>query len=85
MALYIVSEYVLLAIVTMLLSGISPYFFLLNYVIVFLYPVYVLVRFHSGKTWVKIIKAMCANAVAWVLYAMLGFALAYFIVLTFDL
>ncbi len=83
---FIVSEYILAGIFIILLSTIiSPYFFLINYLLVLIYPVYVMYNFHEGKKIGRFFKALLITLLAWVLYVIAGQFIATFIVISFGL
>lgn len=85
MSFFVIAEYMFFSIFIMLLTLTSPYFFIANYVIVFLYPMYVLVSFHEGKIFSRLIKAFFISFFAWLLYAILGQTISIFIVILFGL
>ena len=85
-ALYIISIYLLLSTFSIALVVINPKFFLINYLIVFTYPVYVFYQLHDGKSskTSRILGGFLMNIFAWVLYVISSFALSYLIVITFK-
>ncbi len=82
---FIVAQYMFFSIFILLGSYISPYVFILNYLVVFLYPVYVLISFHSGNLALRVLKSVLISILAWVSYAFLGFSISVFIVQVFGL
>ncbi len=82
---YIVAQYIIITTLVVTLTLISPKFFLINYLIVFLFPLYVFTSFHDGYWALKLIKSLFAVFLAWIAYAMIGFYLALFIIITFNL
>jgi len=82
---FIIGEYMFFSIFILIASTISAKFFLLNYLVVFLYPVYVLASFHSGNLFLRIIKSLLISVLAWTTYAFLGFTISIFIVKIFGL
>lgn len=82
---FTVSEYIFFSTIILLLSLLSPNFFILNYILILLYPAYVLVSFHDGNLFSRMIKALFASFFAWILYAFLGFSISIFIVSYFNL
>ncbi len=82
---FVIGEYMLFSIFILIASTISAKFFLLNYLVVFLYPVYVLVSFHSGNLFLRILKSLLISVLAWTSYSFLGFTISIFIVKIFGL
>lgn len=82
---FVIAQYMFFSIFITLLSSISPYFFLLNYILILIYPMYVLMTFHEGKLIFKLIKAFFVSVLAWFLYAFLGQIISIFIVIYFNL
>ncbi len=82
---FIVAQYMFFSVFVTLASFISPYFFLTNYLLVFIYPMYVMVKFHDGNLFLRIIKAFFASVLAWISYAFLGFRISVEIVKIFGL
>ncbi len=82
---FIVSQYVFFSLFITLATIISPYFFVINYLLLLIYPIYVMVSFHEGGLVLRIIKAFFTAVLAWVLYVFLGQTLARFIVISFGL
>ena len=85
LSFFVIAEYILGTIIITLLTLFSPYFFILNYLIVFFYPIYVLLSFHQEYSAWNFTKAFFTSLIAWLLYAFLGLVLAIFIVALFDL
>jgi len=82
---FIVAQYMFFSIFITLSTIISPYFFLLNYFLILVYPSYVLIHFHEGKILSRIFKAFTVSVLAWLLYAFMGQSSAILIVLIFGL
>jgi len=82
---FIVAQYMFFSIFITLSTIISPYFFLLNYFLILVYPSYVLIHFHEGKILSRIFKAFTVSVLAWLLYAFVGQSSAILIVLIFGL
>jgi len=85
-ALYLISIYLLLSTFCIALVVINPKFFLINYLIVFTYPVFVFYQIHerkSSKTW-RILGGFLMNIFAWIAYVISSFALSYLFVSTFK-
>ncbi|MEQ9310885.1 MAG: DUF3667 domain-containing protein [Balneolaceae bacterium] len=82
---YVVAQYIFFSLFIVLASSISSYFFLLNYLLVLIYPVYVIFKFHQGKWYWIMIKAFILNLFAWVFYVILGQFVSIFIVILFGL
>lgn len=85
LSFFVIAEYLLFSIFVILLTQISVKFFLLNYVIVLLYPMYVLVNFHEGNLAFRILKAFLVAIFAWIGYVIISFTIAFFIVKSFGL
>lgn len=85
LAFFVIAEYILIDTFVILATLISPYFFIINYLIVLIYPIYVLVSFHQKTSFWNIFKASCTSVLAWILYAVISQFIAIFIVLTFNL
>ncbi len=82
---FIVAEYIFFSIFIVLLTLISPKFFLLNYLTALIFPVYVFVRFHEGNILVRTLKAILVSVFGWITYAFLGFTISLLIVVVFEL
>ncbi|MBO6523566.1 MAG: DUF3667 domain-containing protein [Balneolaceae bacterium] len=82
---YIVAQYIFFTAFIILGVTISPYIFVLNYILVLIYPVYVMFKFHEGKWYWRITKAFFVNLFAWILYVVAGQFVSVFIVIAFDL
>ncbi len=82
---FVVAQYILFTTFIILGVSMSPYIFLLNYILVLIYPIYVIFRFHQGKWYWKLTKAFFINFLSWILYAILGQFISVFIVIAFDL
>lgn len=82
---FIVAQYMFFSIFITILSYASPYFFVLNYILILIYPMYVLISFHEGKVVLRVIKAFLISVLAWLMYAILGQAISIFIVIYFGL
>lgn len=82
---FVVAQYMFFLVFVMIASFISPYFFLLNYILVFIYPIYVMVNFYKGNLFLKIFKAFLVSILAWSSYAFLGFRISVEIVKIFGL
>lgn len=85
LSLFVISEYFFLSIFTLILSSVSPGFFLLNYLIVFLYPLLVLIAFHTGNLLLRILKSAFVVFIAWWLYVFLSNIISAFIISIFNL
>ena len=82
---FVVAQYAFFAVFITAATFISPYFFLINYALVIIYPIYVLTSFHTGKLHWRILKSFFVVVLAWWLYIMLGFGISMLIVKTFGL
>lgn len=82
---FIAAQYVFFSIFITGASVISPLIFLLNYLILIFYPMYVMVSFHEGGLFVRIIKAFFTAILGWVLYVVISQFISIFIVTTFGL
>ncbi len=82
---FITAQYIFFSIFITGASVISPYFFLLNYLVLIFYPMYVMVSFHKGNLFLRIIKAFFTAILGWLLYVIISQFIARFIVLTFGL
>lgn len=82
---FVIAQYMFFSIFITLLSNVSPYFFILNYVLILFYPMYVLVTFHEGTMISKTVKAFFVSMLAWFFYALLGQTISIFIVIYFNL
>ncbi len=85
LSFYTISQYLLILNIIVPFSLLSPKIFLLNYIIVFVYPIYVLVSFHKGNIFWRTAKSILIVLLAWPLYAMLGFMISQLIVTIFAL
>lgn len=85
LAFYVIAQYIFFTVFIILGVTISPYFFLLNYILVLIYPIYVMFRFHEGKWYWRLTKAFCVNLFAWILYVVVGQFISVFIVIAFGL
>ncbi|MEQ9033828.1 DUF3667 domain-containing protein [Gracilimonas sp.] len=85
LAFFVIAEYVFINTFIMLGTLISPYFFVLNYLLVLIYPIYVLLSFHQQYNFRNILKAIATSIFAWVLYVLSGQALAILIIKLFNL
>ncbi len=85
LSLFVISQYILFGIFIVLGTSISPYIFLINYLLVLIYPVYVIFKFHEGKWYARLFKGFFINLFAWICYVTVGQFISIFIVLAFDL
>lgn len=82
---FVVAQYIFFNTFVIVGVSVSPYIFLLNYILVLLYPIYVIFKFHDGKWYWKLIKAFFVNLFSWVLYVIAGQFISILIVVYFDL
>lgn len=82
---FVVAQYIFFTTFVIIGVSISPYVFLLNYILVLVYPIYIIFKFHDGKWYWKLTKAFFTNLFSWVLYVMAGQTISIFIVIFFDL
>lgn len=82
---YVVAQYIFFTVFIILGVTISPYIFLLNYLLVLIYPIFVMFKFHKGKWYWRITKAFFVNLFAWILYVVAGQLISIFIVIAFEL
>ena len=82
---YTVAQYIFFTVFIILGITISPYIFLLNYLMVLIYPIYVISSFHEGKWHWRITKAFFVNLLSWIFYVIVGQFISIFIVIAFDL
>ena len=82
---FIVAQYVFFSIFITGASVVSPYIFLLNYLVLIFYPIYVMVSFHEGNLFIRTIKASFASVLGWILYVIISQFISHLIILTFGL
>tara|TARA_R110000868_G_scaffold383578_13_gene650826 strand:+ start:54260 stop:55000 length:741 start_codon:yes stop_codon:yes gene_type:complete len=85
LSFFIIAEYILFSIFIILLTFVLPKIFLLNYLIVIIYPIYVLVRFHEGNLFMRLLKATFVSVFGWLTYATTSFTISFLIVKVFSL
>ncbi len=84
LSFYIVSQYIFISLFVILLSQVSSRIFFVNYLVVLIYPTYVLMSFHEGFWAWRLIKSLLAVILAWAIYAISGFLLSRIIVEVFN-
>lgn len=85
LSFFVIAQYLFFSIFIILLTFLSPKFFFANYIIVLIYPIYVLIRFHKGNLFIRIIKAFFASFFGWITYVIASFTISLFIVRFFSL
>lgn len=85
MSFYIIAQYVFLSMIPVLLTLVSPTFFLFNFLLVLVYPVWVVIRFHEGGIFKRIVKGIGINLLAWFSYIAIATIVATLIIQTFNL
>lgn len=83
LGLYSVGHYMLIGSMIMLMTLISPKFFILNYLIVLVYFSFVIISFHEGHWLWRSLKGVLAVLFGYFLFAFLGFTISAFILNTF--
>ncbi len=82
---FVIGHYIVFSIIIILLAKLNPILYLLNYLIVFLYPTIVFTQIQEGRLVVRIIKSVFISLLGWFMYAIIGFSLATYIVQSFNL
>ncbi len=85
LSFFIIAQYLFFSLIIVFLTLISPKIFLVNYLIAFIYPIYVLIRFHEGNLFVRIMKAIFVSFFGWFTYVVVSFSISFFIVQAFPL
>ncbi len=85
LSFFVVAQYLFFSLFIILLTLLSPKIFLVNYLVAFFYPIYVLVKFHEGNLFIRISKALLVSILGWLTYVIISFAISFFIVAQFML
>ena len=85
LSFFVVAEYLFFSVFIVFLCLISPKFFLLNYFIVLLYPIYVFMSFRREKFFISLVRSICISLLSWISYVVISFTISYFIVNIFGL
>lgn len=82
---FTVAQYIFFSIFIILATTISIKIFLLNYILVVLYPMYVMFNFHDGAWYWRIIKVFFITLLSWIFYVAFSFIISIQIVKIFGL
>jgi hypothetical protein len=81
---FLIGQYIVFSILVILLTQLHPILYLLNYIIVLVYPTIVFTQIQEGKLFARILKSIFITIFGWFIYAMIGFSVSTFIVETFN-
>ena len=81
---FVIGQYIVFSIIVILLTQIHPLLFLLNYIIVLIYPSIVFTQIQTGNLYLRMLKSIFITVFGWFIYAIIGFSVSTFIVENFN-